>query len=68
MKIKTPLISMTKAAIIKKGIELGVDYSLTHSCYDPSLEGKACGLCDSCILRKKGFREAAIPDPTHYVT
>ena len=68
MKIKTPLISMTKADIIKKGIELGVDYSLTHSCYDPSLEGKACGLCDSCILRKKGFREAAIPDPTHYVT
>ena len=68
MKIKTPLISMTKADIIKKGIELGVDYSLTHSCYDPSREGKACGLCDSCILRKKGFREAAIPDPTHYVT
>ena len=68
MKIRTPLISMTKADIIKKGIELGVDYSLTHSCYDPSREGKACGLCDSCILRKKGFREAAIPDPTHYVT
>lgn len=68
MKIKTPLISMTKADIIKKGIELGVDYSLTHSCYDPSREGKACGRCDSCILRKKGFREAAIPDPTHYVT
>ena len=68
MKIKTPLISMTKADIIKKGIELGVDYSLTHSCYDPSREGKACGRCDSCILRKKGFQEAAIPDPTHYVT
>lgn len=68
VKIKTPLISMTKADIIRKGIALGVDYSLTHSCYDPSPEGKACGLCDSCTLRKKGFRDADVPDPTHYVT
>lgn len=67
LKIKTPLINMTKARIIKKGIELGVDYSMTHSCYDPSPEGKACGQCDSCLLRKKGFEEAGVPDPTEYV-
>jgi 7-cyano-7-deazaguanine synthase len=66
LKIRTPLIHMTKAEIIKKGIELGVDYRLTHSCYDPSSDGKACGLCDSCLLRKKGFVEAGIPDPTRY--
>jgi len=66
IKIRTPLIRMTKAEIIRKGIELGVDYGLTHSCYDPSPEGKACGRCDSCLLRKKGFREAGIPDPTAY--
>ncbi len=66
MRIRTPLIAMKKAQIIKKGIELGVDYSLTHSCYDPSPEGWACGLCDSCILRRKGFSEAGIPDPTPY--
>jgi len=66
MHIRTPLIAMKKAEIIKKGIELGVDYSLTHSCYDPSPGGRACGLCDSCILRRKGFTEAAIPDPTLY--
>ena len=66
-KIRTPLIRMTKADIIRKGVELGVDYRLTHSCYDPSPAGKACGQCDSCILRKKGFREAGIPDPTVYV-
>lgn len=68
MKIRTPLIRMTKAEIIRKGVELGVDYHLTHSCYDPSPEGKACGQCDSCVLRKKGFREAGISDPTEYVT
>lgn len=67
IKIRTPLINMTKAQIIKKGIELGVDYSLTHSCYDPSLENLACGKCDSCILRKRGFKKAGIPDPTKYV-
>ncbi|OQX00398.1 MAG: 7-cyano-7-deazaguanine synthase QueC [Desulfobacteraceae bacterium IS3] len=66
IKIRTPLISLTKAQIIRKGIELGVDYSMTHSCYDPSPEGLACGHCDSCILRKKGFAEANAPDPTRY--
>ncbi|MDD5435837.1 MAG: 7-cyano-7-deazaguanine synthase QueC, partial [Nitrospira sp.] len=66
IKIKTPLINMTKAEIIKKGIELGVDFSITHSCYDPSGEGIACGKCDSCLLRKKGFIEAGITDPIKY--
>lgn len=66
IKIKTPLLYMSKAQIIKKGIELGIDYSLTHSCYDPNPEGIACGRCDSCILRKKGFKEAGIKDPTKY--
>jgi 7-cyano-7-deazaguanine synthase len=65
--IHAPLINMTKSEIIRKGTELGVNYSLTHSCYDPSPDGRACGLCDSCFLRKKGFREAGIPDPTLYV-
>ncbi len=65
--IQAPLIRMTKAEIIRKGVELGVDYRLTHSCYDPSSDGKACGQCDSCLLRKKGFREAGIPDPTVYL-
>ena len=65
-RIQTPLINMTKAQIIRKGTELGVDYSLTQSCYDPAPDGKACGKCDSCILRKKGFEEAGIPDPTVY--
>ncbi|OGP62283.1 MAG: 7-cyano-7-deazaguanine synthase QueC [Deltaproteobacteria bacterium RBG_13_49_15] len=63
VRIRTPLIQMTKAQIIKKGLELRVDYSLTHSCYDPSPQGQACGRCDSCILRRKGFDEAGIPDP-----
>jgi len=67
-RMRTPLIQMTKAEIIQKGIELGVDYALTHSCYDPSSEGKACGECDSCLLRKKGFKEAGIEDPIHYET
>jgi 7-cyano-7-deazaguanine synthase len=67
MHIRAPLISMTKAEIIRKGIELGVDYSLTHSCYDPSPDGKACGRCDSCILRRKGFEDSGVPDPTVYV-
>ena len=66
-KIRTPLISMTKARIIKKGIELGVDFSKTHSCYDPSNEGLACGGCDSCVLRRKGFEKAGVNDPTKYV-
>ena len=67
IKIRTPLINLTKAQIIGKGIELGVDYSITHSCYAPSLYGNACGSCDSCILRKKGFSDAGVEDPTNYV-
>jgi 7-cyano-7-deazaguanine synthase len=67
IKIRTPLIRLTKAEIIQKGIELGVDYALTHSCYDPSPQGLACGRCDSCQLRKKGFKEAGISDPTRYI-
>jgi 7-cyano-7-deazaguanine synthase len=66
-RIVTPLMEMSKADIIRKGTELGVDYSLTLSCYDPSPEGKACGRCDSCILRRNGFSEAGIVDPTRYV-
>ncbi|HRR39700.1 MAG TPA: 7-cyano-7-deazaguanine synthase QueC [Syntrophales bacterium] len=66
VKIHAPLINLSKAQIILKGKALGVDYSLTHSCYDPSPEGKACGRCDSCLLRKKGFREAGVEDPTVY--
>lgn len=64
--IHTPLISLTKARIIRTGSELGLDYSLTHSCYDPSPEGLACGRCDSCLLRRKGFEEAGVADPTRY--
>ena len=67
IKINTPLLNMSKAQIIKKGIELGVDYSLTHSCYDPNPEGVACGRCDSCILRRKGFEEAGVKDPIKYL-
>jgi len=65
-EIHTPLIKFSKAEIIRKAVELGVDLSLTHSCYDPSLEGLACGECDSCLLRLKGFREAGIEDPIRY--
>jgi 7-cyano-7-deazaguanine synthase len=64
--IHTPLISMTKAEIIKTGLALGVDYSLTHSCYDPTAEGLSCGECDSCRLRLKGFAEAGLSDPLKY--
>ena len=63
LKIHTPLIAMTKAQIIQRGIELGVDYGLTSSCYDPSPTGEPCGQCDSCLLRQKGFRECGIEDP-----
>jgi 7-cyano-7-deazaguanine synthase len=66
IKIETPLLYMSKAQIIKTGVELDVDYSLTHSCYDPNSEGVACGQCDSCLLRKKGFEEAGVKDPTKY--
>ncbi len=64
--IQAPLISMSKADIIRKANELGVDFSLTHSCYDPTPEGFACGQCDSCQLRLKGFREAGLQDPIRY--
>jgi 7-cyano-7-deazaguanine synthase len=66
--VHTPLISLTKGEIIGKGLALGVDYSRTHSCYDPTSEGLACGMCDSCRLRLKGFDEAGVPDPVKYLT
>jgi 7-cyano-7-deazaguanine synthase len=66
MKINTPLIKMSKTQIIRKGIELGVDYRLTHSCYDPYDSGEACGECDSCLLRLKGFTDAGLKDPVKY--
>jgi queuosine biosynthesis protein QueC len=66
VQIHTPLIDLTKAQIIRKGIELGVDYALTLSCYDPSSTFEACGQCDACVLRAKGFTDAGIPDPTKY--
>lgn len=64
IKIHAPLINMKKSEIIKKGLELGVDYSLTHSCYQPTPDGLSCGRCDSCLLRKRGFEEAGIKDPS----
>jgi 7-cyano-7-deazaguanine synthase len=67
VKIHTPLIKLSKKEIILKGIELGVDYSLTISCYQVSSEGLACGKCDSCRLRKAGFKNAGLPDPTKYL-
>ena len=67
-KVHTPLISLTKAEIIKTGLELGVDYGLTHSCYDPSPSGVSCGHCDSCQLRLKGFQEAGAVDPVQYLS
>jgi 7-cyano-7-deazaguanine synthase len=66
--IHAPLSGMTKAEIIREGVRLGVDYGMTHSCYDPDAEGRACGRCDSCVLRKKGFQDAGVPDPTPYMT
>jgi 7-cyano-7-deazaguanine synthase len=65
-RVHTPLIRLTKAQIIRRGTELGVDYGLTHSCYDPDETGAACGHCDSCLLRKRGFAEAGVADPTRY--
>ncbi len=65
-RVHAPLIRMTKAEIIRRGLELGVDYSLTHSCYDPTPDGAACGRCDACLLRRKGFAEAGVADPTRY--
>src|SRR5580698_962692 len=66
LKIHTPLIALSKAEIIRKGVELGVDYALTSSCYDPSPSGEPCGQCDSCLLRLKGFRENNLVDPLRY--
>jgi len=63
MHVRTPLISLSKADIIRRGVELGLDYGLTHSCYDPSPDGRPCGRCDSCVLRAKGFAEAGVSDP-----
>jgi 7-cyano-7-deazaguanine synthase len=66
VRIQTPLMHRTKREIVQLGLSLGVDYSLTLSCYDPTPEGLACGHCDSCQLRRKGFAEAGVPDPTRY--
>jgi 7-cyano-7-deazaguanine synthase len=62
-RVHTPLISLSKADIIRRGRDLGLDYGLTHSCYDPGPDGRPCGRCDSCLLRRKGFDEAGVPDP-----
>lgn len=66
MKIHTPLMHLTKAEIVQTGMALGVDYALTVSCYQADSEGSACGVCDSCRLRRKGFEDAGVPDPTRY--
>ena len=66
-QVRAPLIALSKAEIIRKGLALGVDYSLTRSCYQPDAGGRACGVCDACLLRLKGFREAGIKDPAEYV-
>jgi len=62
-RVLAPLVDMTKAEIIRRGLELGLDYALTHSCYDPSVDGRPCRRCDSCRLRQRGFAEAGLPDP-----
>ena len=67
LKIHAPLLALSKAEIIRRGAELGVDFALTHSCYDPAADGSACGSCDSCQLRLKGFREAGVIDPIRYL-
>jgi len=68
VRIHTPLIRWTKAQIIRKGLELGVDYALTSTCYEPDAEGRACGACDACQLRLKGFAEVGVADPIRYVS
>jgi 7-cyano-7-deazaguanine synthase len=68
ISVHTPLISLTKADIIRRGIQLGVDFAWTHSCYDPTPDGKACGRCDACRIRRTGFSQAGVADPTEYVT
>ena len=67
LRIQAPLLYMKKSEILRKGHALGVDFAMTHSCYDPSSEGMACGTCDSCRLRRKGFEDAGIADPTPYI-
>ena len=66
--VHAPLIELTKAEIIRRGLALGVDYALTHSCYDPTATGLACRACDACLLRARGFTDAGVPDPTRYAT
>jgi 7-cyano-7-deazaguanine synthase len=66
-RVHTPLMALDKAGIIRLGASLGVDFALTHSCYDPAPDGAACGRCDACLLRSRGFHEAGVPDPTRYV-
>ena len=66
LQIHAPLIELSKAQIIRRGLDLGVDYSTTISCYDPAADGTACGGCDSCLLRQRGFEEAGVSDPTRY--
>ena len=68
LSIHSPLLRLTKAEIVRRGTELGVDYGLTLTCYDPSAAGLACGHCDACVLRRKGFAEAGVQDPTKYQT
>jgi len=68
IRIHTPLITLSKADIVRLGAELGLDFRLTHSCYDPDGEGRSCGRCDSCVLRRKGFAEAGLTDPLTYTT
>lgn len=66
VRLVAPLINMSKAEIIREGVRLGIDYALTHSCYDPAHDGAACGGCDACHLRRRGFADAGVPDPTRY--
>jgi 7-cyano-7-deazaguanine synthase len=66
VRLLAPLMDMCKADIIRQGLALGVDYSLTISCYDPDPDGSACGACDACLLRKRGFADAGLPDVTRY--
>jgi 7-cyano-7-deazaguanine synthase len=65
-RLVAPLITMSKGDIIRRGTALGIDYAITHSCYDPALDGRACGHCDSCLLRRQGFEDAGVEDPTRY--
>ena len=68
IRIHTPLIHLSKSMIIQRGVELGIDYGMTISCYDPTAQGEACGACEACLLRRAGFEQAGLADPTKYVT